>query len=250
MLMDNKTAITLLCVLLLCTTGICGCRGKDTPKGRAEKILSEVEKDSRIMTVHALGNSLKKDNENTQVIIRYYNYSEDYEKKHRNNELGASFTESAAKWQELEKKGLVKYTMTEKRVPNDGGEFLDDDARRYRGKDTCPHQRKCWFYDAFEIRFTPAAEKYVAVERRPALSSGANAVTKTTVNITGAVFDRIAIQKITFESEKAGGNTMYVDYVTHLKPTVFGDVYLKQEELQKEKHAIFKLYDDGWRLWM
>jgi hypothetical protein len=250
MMRKHKSSITLLSVLLLCTAGICSCSRNDTQNGRIEKILIEAEKDNRLITVLELGNSLKKDSDTTQVITRYYNYSEEYDKKHVNNEFGAGFTESSAKWLELENKGLVKYRMTEKRVPNDGGEFLGDDGHRYRGKDACPHQRKCWFYDAFEIRFTPAAEKHVTVERMPAMSSGANSVTKTTVKITGAVLDKITIKTTNLSADKAGGKTLYVDYVTHFKPTAFGAVYVKQEELQKEKHAIFKLYDDGWRLWM
>jgi hypothetical protein len=248
--MDRKKMIVVLAALLLPAIGtVIGCSEKELTTANAEKSLSEIEKESLQITVHNLGNSLKKDAANTQEITRYYNYFQDYEKQHKNNELGEAFANSPAKWQELDKKGLVKYKMTEKRVPNDGGEFLGSDARRYLGKNNCPSGRKCWFYDAFQIRFTSDAVKYVAVERKPAVAAGPNQVVHTTVKVTSAVFDKVEVKRMNPAPGKGGEDIMYVDYIVRYKPTPFGDVYLKQEELQKEKSAIFKRYEDGWRVW-
>jgi hypothetical protein len=248
--MDRKQVIIILAAfLLLATEMFIGCSEKELSAAKAEKILTETEKETLQITVHNLGNSLKKDAANAKEVTRYYNYFGDYEIRHKNNELGDGFTKSPVMWQELENKGLIKYKMTEKRVPNDGGDFLGNDARRYLGKTDCPSGRKCWFYDAFQIRFTSDAEKYVTVERMPAVVSGPNQVVQTTVKVTSALFDKVEVKRMNTAPGKGGEDIIYVDYVVHYKPTPFGDVYLKQEELQKEKGAIFKRYENGWRIW-
>ena len=246
--MDRKYALSVAAGLLVCAAvATCGCSEKDLSQGKAEKLLTDAEKESRQVTSLTLGNSLKKDAASPRVVMRYYNYRRDYEKQHKGNELGGSFTTSTAKWQDLEKKGLIKYKMTETRVPNEGGDFLGDDRRRYRGKEECPNPSNCSFYDAFQIKFTPAAEKYLSVERKPAISTGANEIVRTMVMVTTASFDKVTVTRMNPAPGKAGDKTMYVDYVVHYRPTPFGDIYLTKEDVQKEKSAIFQLFDDGWR---
>jgi len=52
----------------------------------------------------------------------YINYSEsDYDEQHNSNAFGDQFVQAEARWIELEKKGFLKCSMLEKKVPNWGG---------------------------------------------------------------------------------------------------------------------------------
>ncbi len=183
----------------------------------------------------------------------YINYSEsDYDEQHNSNAFGDQFVQAEARWIELEKKGFLKCSMLEKKVPNWGGgpdRFLGTDFKgepqHFPGMSRCPERWSCSYYDSFLLEFTPTATPYVQFSKTVQFS-----VQNVDVTVTQAVFDKILVVGLTEPSDMMGQKVIKADYIAEYKLTPLGRVYLSDnsEELKKTNSAIFVLYDDGWRL--
>lgn len=201
------------------------------------------------------------DSDQPGILYIQYSNNQDYDTQHQDNPLGARFLNADEKWVELAKKGLIKYTVIAKRVPNDGGipsHFLAWNPfykrpNHYPGQSGCPHKWSCSYYDAFSFAWTsealPYIDTYVKCQKGFSNNYFASADTCTcrAVARLGEI-DTLEITGVTKPADMLGRIVCHVDFIARFKSTPFGEVYFGPAGLATRGSAAFTLYDDGWRL--
>jgi hypothetical protein len=211
-------------ICLLLSFVVAGC-GNDLSRSQAEEAIKKTVGKRPITKEMSLGNDNR--------VIRYTYYSkENYVQEHQQNSLGKKLVEDSNRYLALSEKGLLTYKAV--------ATFHDDAAERM------PNPSSLFYYDEYVLELTPKAKPYVIKEW---VSRGfVKGLRTSDVKVLLAEVDKVEVTGISKPSDAMGQKICQASYTVRYKPTPFGEVFMRPEQLVQHGSMFFVLYDDGWRI--
>jgi hypothetical protein len=203
---------------------IAGC-GNDLSRSEAGEIIRKVVGKQPVTKEIGLGNE-------SRITRYYYPGKDDYIRDHQQNSLGKKFVEDLNKYLSLSEKGLLTYKAV--------ATFHDDAAERM------PNPSSLFYYDEFLIELAPKAKPYVIKEW---ISRGPfKGMRSSHVKVVLAEVDKVEVTGISKPSDAMGQKVCEAGYTVRYKPTPFGEVFMRPDQLVQHDSMLFVHYDDGWRI--